>query len=353
MPRKFTDSRARLAGIAHLVRDASPWLAKQHERDRLLYRAALIVLPIFINSAQENHVGERGWLTVVYRRLLREGAKAQRRIRRARKAATYGVVCVASVGIVIMIVRSMPELPPDILEHPEVFPPVPAGQVWLGIAELLVLTIGLMAAGRAVPNVAGWMVASWHRRSLAFYSAAIALAETVVDSAWVTVTLVDVSRRTRQLGRDYHMLPTRQLRASYADRFHQAADAVQAMALQVALPNEGTKAELQRFLAKLMRTLINQTYDDLPFAPPITPVARRRAVLSYVRTVVIGLLPAGSLLAIHLAGVDLGGADATAKTVAILWAIVTFLVLIDPNLKERLDAVKNVKGLFSGSKPGD
>jgi len=29
------------------------------------------------------------------------------------------------------------------------------------------------------------------------------------------------------------------------------------------------------------------------------------------------------------------------------------LILIDPNLKERLDAVKNVKGLLSGSRSGD
>jgi hypothetical protein len=51
--------------------------------------------------------------------------------------------------------------------------------------------------------------------------------------------------------------------------------------------------------------------------------------------------------------VDLGGATASAKTLVIVWAAVTFLVLIDPNLRERLDTVKNVKGPFSGSKTGD
>jgi len=153
-------------------------------------------------------------------------------------------------------------------------------------------------------------------------------------------------------------LPVRHLQAVVADRFHQAADAVRATTLWVALPNKDTHAELQRFLAKLMVTLLDETYDDLPLAPPVTPVARRRAVWSYVRTVIIGLLPGGALLAAHFAGLDLTalvgeGAVAGAKTVAIVWAVVTLLILIDPNLKERLDAVKNVKGLLSGSRSGD
>ncbi|GAB3879869.1 hypothetical protein GCM10029964_032990 [Kibdelosporangium lantanae] len=77
-----------------------------------------------------------------------------------------------------------------------------------------------------------------------------------------------------------------------------------------------------------------------------------------VRSAVIGLVPGAVLLVVHFFGVNLAAligdsGVATAKTLAVVWAAVTVLLLIEPNLKERLDAVKSVKGLFSGSKPGD
>jgi hypothetical protein len=216
-----------------------------------------------------------------------------------------------------------------------------------GLAGAVYILIGLLVATRFDRKIT-----RHHQRDVAFHAAAIAFTATVDRAMPDTYMVTEISRRLRRMDR-IHELPTRRLQAVFADRFQQAADAVLATTLWVALPNENTHAELQRFLATLMRTLIYQAYDHLPLAPPSTPVARRRAALSVVRTAVIGLLPAAALLALRLTGVDLGGAAATAKTVAIIWAAVTFLILIDPNLKERLDTVKNVKGLFSGSKTGD
>ncbi|MFD1050830.1 hypothetical protein ACFQ1S_37515, partial [Kibdelosporangium lantanae] len=138
----------------------------------------------------------------------------------------------------------------------------------------------------------------------------------------------------------------------------QAADAVRATTLWIALPNSGTYADLQRLLFQLMRSLLTGAYDNLPLAPPVPAVVRRRVVLSVVRSAVIGLVPGAVLLVVHFFGVNLAAligdsGVATAKTLAVVWAAVTVLLLIEPNLKERLDAVKSVKGLFSGSKPGD
>ena len=80
----------------------------------------------------------------------------------------------------------------------------------------------------------------------------------------------------------------------FEDRFAQAAVAIRATALWVALPTAGTHASLCTFYANLMRTILYGSYGDLPTAPPraeVTRRARTRVVLSVLRTVVVGALP--------------------------------------------------------------
>ncbi|MGW3964006.1 hypothetical protein ACWED2_29620 [Amycolatopsis sp. NPDC005003] len=139
-------------------------------------------------------------------------------------------------------------------------------------------------------------------------------------------------------------------RRVFRGRVRSAAQAVREKALWIALPNVRTQADLRAFVVQLMTAVLDHTYDELP-GSPVTKWGRVRAAAVFLRTLVIGAFPVGALWLVHRLGVQLPDPVGTTATLfAVLWAIVTVLMAVDPALRERADVVRSVSGLLSGAR---
>jgi hypothetical protein len=407
---EFTDARAELAKI-----DEQWAKAPRERRKALNNKAAVAVCPLFVNATCADHSGQsdRGQLAAEYLTLVREGEKARRRTDKVTdvlQSVTLVLMLAAIAGLGIVVARIFGSrvvlvggislmagfvlaallaalmtkigtgwsyfgivmnvypvativawwffLQDPLLTKGSSYAPTPLGAllvVGVTAGAFISVVFVLSALSTLVESVLVSFAVRGRRRSAAFHAVALAFMAMVQrgDNRKSMPAIGTLSRIAHHLWRmdSTPRLPDRDLRAVVADRFHQASNAVRAKKLSVALPTADTHAELRLFLVRLMRTLLDETYDDLPLAPPITPIVRRRAILSFFRTVIVGLLPAAALLTLHLLHVDLDklvGANAagSATTVAVGWAAVTLLLLLDPGLRERLATLKDVKGLF-------
>ncbi|WP_091304075.1 hypothetical protein [Amycolatopsis tolypomycina] len=226
----------------------------------------------------------------------------------------------------------------------------------LGSCLLPIFFFALLAfAGSCASSLFGRYAGREGPAELALFSLALALAQ-LVDRAPgerrlpSAAQLRSVATCIEGLGRDVD-LPDARHRRVFRGRIRSAAEAVREKALWVALPKADTQAALRSFVVELMTTVLDGTYDELPDSPA-TKWHRVRAVVVFLRALVIGALPIGVLWLIHRFGVQLPSpVGATATLFAVLWAFVTLLMVVDPALRERADLVRSVTGLLSGSKP--
>jgi hypothetical protein len=146
----------------------------------------------------------------------------------------------------------------------------------------------------------------------------------------------------------------RRHRQIVVDRIEQAGLAVDEKVLWVTLPKRDTQEHLREFILDFMATMLIGNYDDLPRAEPVPQVSRRvrvKAVLSFLRSIVIAIIPLAILWVLRFANVIMPeSVGATVTLVGALWAVVNLLIAIDPAVRDRIEILKNVSSLFPGSK---
>jgi hypothetical protein len=146
-------------------------------------------------------------------------------------------------------------------------------------------------------------------------------------------------------------LPDPSQRVVFEDRCHSAAAWLRSLILWVALPNPGTHRDLSDASCRMSFILITGRYDDFPVPSVEKPTGRQRArgVLSVLRVVAAGAIPALVLVVARPLGVTLDGpAGAAATTFCIAWAAVTYLQLIDPLFGQRLSTMRDLMGTVRG-----
>ncbi len=219
--------------------------------------------------------------------------------------------------------------------------------------------VALGFAGFVATSLASKYVSRNRREELALYSLALVLVQLVdrtpgerrLPSAG---HLSSAAAGVEGLERTAHLADARHRRV-FRGRIRSAALAVREKALWVALPKVDTQAALRTFVVDLMTAVLDGTYDELPVTPADSPAKRWRrvkAVAVLLRTLVVGAFPAGVLWLLHRLGVDLPHPlGDTATLVAVLWAVITVLMAVDPALRERVDLLRSVTGVLPGSKP--
>jgi hypothetical protein len=138
-----------------------------------------------------------------------------------------------------------------------------------------------------------------------------------------------------------------------ANRFKGSGESVREKILWVMLPKHDSPRQLMDFLVQLTTTLITLTYDDLPLSTRANSTKSNRVlnIMHVLRSLTIAAIPIGILWVSHLIGVSFPSPiDATATFIAVLWAIVSLLILIDPAIRDRVDLVKNISSIFPASK---
>jgi hypothetical protein len=144
-------------------------------------------------------------------------------------------------------------------------------------------------------------------------------------------------------------LPTLANRAILQEKCSGAANAIRALQVGVALPDSKTQEHLETVVLETTVAVAHDTLDSLPRETASDNIGRRSRVMQVVRTVIVSIVPLVVLLTMRYAGLRLSSAfNNWAIIIAIIWAVITILSLLDPLYESRLkvmgDFISTIRG---------
>jgi hypothetical protein len=132
-------------------------------------------------------------------------------------------------------------------------------------------------------------------------------------------------------------------------RLEGAARRLRSYQTWVALPNAGTRGELQRELSEFLAVLCCREYDSLPWSPPPDGALPRglSKALSTVRTLVTAVAPLALIKGAEQVGAVEGGPILQGiLLLSVIWMLAGIFTAADPLLGPHLSAVKDLMGAF-------
>jgi hypothetical protein len=154
-----------------------------------------------------------------------------------------------------------------------------------------------------------------------------------------------------QMGKSHHVSRTQG--QILRERGLQAKQVIESYKLWLALPRRDTLPVLGERLTLLARALIWQNYDELPQPEDGQTISRvtRAGVLYVLRQLVVAAMPAVALLVSQAFDWQLPETlRPTASIVVSLWALLTFMSLIDPAIRDKMSLTNDVVSMFKPSK---
>ena len=118
--------------------------------------------------------------------------------------------------------------------------------------------------------------------------------------------------------------------------------------VRVALANDSTLSELRIAAATYVAILIESRYGLLPTEKSaVFRQTRAQRTNRLLKTLLVAVIPIGCLIGVRYAGVKLSGPLYDwVVIVALLWAAISFISLIDPTYKSRIDDMGNILSVF-------
>jgi hypothetical protein len=136
------------------------------------------------------------------------------------------------------------------------------------------------------------------------------------------------------------------VRTTLYERLRASAAYLREMQLWVVLANEKTPDELRSALVHYISVVVRGEYDLLPSSDMLaTESSRLQKLTALVRTFIISVIPFTIIIGVRYSGVSISPQfTGWAVIVAIAWAAITLISLLDPLYKER---IADIGGLIS------
>ena len=145
-------------------------------------------------------------------------------------------------------------------------------------------------------------------------------------------------------------LPNPAAQQALQDRFDQSVAYLNEMQLAVTLANDKTLDEFRNTVVNYIWVMAQGRYELLPVGSLVVVKRSKKQQLVRVgKTIAVAIIPISCLLVAQLAGAK-PPAQFTgwAIVASIAWAAITFISLLDPAYKSRLDDVRDFVGIFRG-----
>ncbi|MEU4563087.1 hypothetical protein AB0F72_32290 [Actinoplanes sp. NPDC023936] len=145
-------------------------------------------------------------------------------------------------------------------------------------------------------------------------------------------------------------LPDPVSRAQLHAQLDVVAASIRSYQVDVAAPTQAGWPEIRRLTQQIMLTVCTGAVGAWPMrrATDATPGrSRLRAAVHVLRSIVVALLPLAVALPLNAAGyLEPAAFGRTVVTIALVWAVIGILAVMDPLLSSRLQATKDIMSVF-------
>jgi hypothetical protein len=137
-------------------------------------------------------------------------------------------------------------------------------------------------------------------------------------------------------------------KSSLQEKCNDSAAYLRKLQVQVVLADDSTLSDLQVIVARYIAIFIESKYGLLPTeASSGFRQTMMQKIIRILKTLLIAIIPIGCLVGIRYAGIKLSGPlNDWVIIVALLWAIVSFISLMDPAYKSRIEDMSNILSAF-------
>lgn len=146
-------------------------------------------------------------------------------------------------------------------------------------------------------------------------------------------------------------LPDPRAKLAIQQRCQASAAQLRNIQTSVIIANDDTIDNVKRQISLFIAAIVQGKYDLLPAANSLEAQTRDRktAYLQILKTTIVAIIPFACLLGVKYAGIKISaGFSDWATVIAIIWASITFISLLDPLYKARLTTIQDFISAIRG-----